>query len=125
MAFIALSAAAGFSFLSFLNPWTVLSEEARPEWSAKRKLSFINKSTTNDEPVEDIYENDSVVISTIGDDDILNDLNRDVYEQMIENEEARIQQEKIQDKLNKENEKIMRKVKSKVVKDDGNEEDND
>ena len=90
-------------------------DKSRHEKS-KGHLKFI--SPPNPEPVEDIYENDSVVISSIGDDDILNDLNRDVYEQMIENEEARIQQEKIQDKLNKENEKIMRKVKSKVVKDD-------
>jgi hypothetical protein len=72
------------------------SDKKRHE-NTKGHLKFI--SPTNPEPVEDIYENDSVVISSIGDDDILNDLNRDVYEQMIENEEARIQQEKIQDKI--------------------------
>ena len=84
-------------------------DKSRHEKS-KGHINFINK------PTDDLYEDESVVVSSVGDEDPLNDLNRDAYEQMIQNEETRLQQQKIQEKLNKENEKLMKKVKK--VKDD-------
>jgi len=89
------------------------SDKKRHE-NSKGHLKFIN-STPND----DVYEEDSVH-SDLTDDavaDTLDDLNRDTYESNIENEQRQQEQKIIQDKLDKENEKIMKKIKSKI-KDD-------
>jgi hypothetical protein len=91
---------------------TYRSKDKGRHEKSKNHMNFVNQCTNSND--ENIYEEDSIGDTTIGFDDPLDGLTRDVYESNIQDEEQAI----LNEKLAKENQKLMKKAKAKVNKDD-------